>query len=199
MNGIEKILAHIKAESDAECEAIKKEAAEECKRIRAEYAETEQKEYNKLVSDGAADAERRLERLNSLAALESKRHVLMTQQEMLTAAFEHAAKALLELPERDYIDFLVRQTCAASLSGTETIILSPADRDRVGAEVLGAANASLSASGRTASLTLSDKTANIRGGLILSGGDIEVNCSIDALVEEYRNELSPSVASVLFD
>jgi len=199
MNGIEKILAHIKSESDAECEEIKREAAEECKRIADEYAKTEQDEYRKLVDSGTADAGRRLERLNSLAVLESKRHVLMTQQEMVTATFEHAAKALLELPEPEYIDFLVKQACAASLNGTETIILSPADRDRIGNEVLGAANSALQAAGRNASLTLSDNTANIRGGLILSGGDIEVNCSIDALVEEYRNELSPSVASVLFD
>ena len=199
MNGIEKILAHIKAESDAECEAIKREAAAECKRIREEYAGTEQEEYRKLVSEGTADAERRLERLNNLAVLESKRHVLMTQQEMVTAAFEYAAKTLLELPEQEYVAFLVKQACAASLSGTETIILSPSDRERIGSKVRDAANSMLRASGRNASLTLSDDTAGIRGGLILSGGDIEVNCSVDALVEEYRNELSPSVASVLFD
>jgi len=199
MNGIEKILAHIKSESGAECEAIGREASGECERIRAEYAKAAQDEYQKLVSDGAAEADRRLERLNSLAVLESKKHILMTQQEMVSAAFENAAKALLGLPQREYVDFLAKQACAASLSGTETIILSSSDRERIGKEVLDAANSALRASGRNASLTLSENTANIRGGLILSGGDIEVNCSVDALVTAYRNDLSPSVASVLFD
>ena len=199
MNGIEKILAHIKSESGAECAAIERTAAEECEQIRAQYAKTEQDEYWKLINDGTKEAERRLERLNSLAVLESKKQVLATQQEMVSEAFEHAAKTLLGLPEELYVRFLARHACAASLTGEETIILSPQDRERVGKDVLEIANETLRANGKTASLTLSDSTADIRGGFILSGGDIEVNCSIDALVAEYRNDLSPDVASILFD
>ena len=199
MNGIEKILAHIMTESEEECAAIESAASEECERIRAEYAKSEQDEYWKLVNEGAKEAERRLERLNSLAALESKKQVLMTQQEMLSEAFSQAAKKLLELPESEYIAFLAKHAFAASLSGTETIILSPSDRDRVGEDVQKAANTALNAAGKTAALSLSNATADIAGGLILSGGEIEVNCSIDALVAECRNRISPEVASVLFD
>jgi len=199
MNGIEKILAHIKSESAAECEAIAKDAAEQCERIRAEYAKAEQDEYWKVFNAGSKEAERRLERLNSLAALESKKLVLATQQEMIAEAFEFAAKKLIELPEQVYIAFLANLACGASLKGNETIILSQSDRDRIGKEVLSAANSALKAAGKTASLTLSDKTVDIRGGLILSGGDIEVNCGVDALVDQYRNELSPRVAAELFD
>ena len=199
MNGIEKILEHIKSESDAECEAIKLAAAEECDRINAEFAAAEQDEYKKLLDAGTSEAQRRLDRLNSLAALESKKHVLATQQEMVAEAFEYAAKKLLELPDSEYIEFLAKHAYAASLTGEETIILSPSDHDRFGKKVRDAANSKLKAAQKTASLTLSDKTSGIRGGLILSGGNIEVNCSIDALVAVYRNELSPSVSSVLFD
>ena len=199
MNGLEKILAHILKESDAECAVIEKEAAAECERIRASYEKAEQDEYWKLVNEGTKEAERRLERLNSLAALEAKKHVLMTQQEMLTEAFSYAAKKLLELPGNEYTGFLAKQAYSASLSGTETIILSPTDRERYGRDVLELANSALSAAGKTANLSLSDKTADISGGLILSGGDIEVNCSIDALIAECRNRISPEVASVLFD
>ena len=198
MNGIEKILAHIKSESDAECEAINVSAAEECDRIRDEYTKTGQDEYRKLVDAGTKEAERRLERLNNLAVLESKKHVLMTQQEMVAEAFENAAKILLDLPDSEYIDFLAKQACVASLNGTETIILSASDRSRIGSEVLSAANSALRTAGKTASLKLSDNSADIRGGLILSGGNIEVNCSVDALIAEYRNELSPAIASMLF-
>ena len=199
MNGIEKILDHIKAESDAQCEEIERAAAEERERIAADYADKERDEYRKLLDAGANEAQRRLERLNSIAALESKKHVLMTQQEMVTVAFEQAANKLLELPKSEYVSFLAKHAAAASLSGVEQIVLSPADRNNVGAEVVEAANSALRAAGRNASLTLSEKTASIRGGLILSGGSIEVNCSVDALVAEFRNELSPAVASALFE
>ncbi|MDR0491631.1 MAG: hypothetical protein LBH28_10360 [Oscillospiraceae bacterium] len=198
MNGIEKILEHIKSESAAECNAIAQSAAEECERIRAEYAQTEQDEYRELVNNGAREAERKLERQSSLAALESKKLVLATQQEMIAAAFELAATLILKLPEREYIEFLAKLACTAALTGTEKIFLSKADTQRIGRNVLNAANSGLKMSGRNASLTLSDSPANIRGGLILSGGDIEANCSIDALIAQYRNELSPRVANVLF-
>ena len=199
MNGIDKILAHIKSESDAECEAIERAAVEQCERIRSEYTKMEQDEYWKLVNAGTKEAERRLERLNSLAALESKKHVLMTQQEMVSEAFELAASIILKLPEREYVEFLARQICVAALTGSETIILSPSDKERFGKDVLSKANSELIAGGKVANLTLSDRTADIRGGVILSGGDIEVNCSVDALVTEFRNDLSPAVASVLFE
>jgi V/A-type H+-transporting ATPase subunit E len=198
MKGIEKILEHISSESAAECDAIAKGAAEECERIRAEYARAEQDEYWELINGGTREAERRLERMGSLAALESKKLVLATQQEMIAAAFDLAAKRILGLPEREYIDFLAKLACSASLTGTETIILSKSDYGRLGPKVLEAANAGLKATKRDASLKLSDKPANIRGGLILSGGDIEANCSIDALITQYRNELSPKVAAELF-
>ena len=199
MNGIEKIIEHIKAKSAAECQAISKSAEDECARIRAEYKQAEQDEYWKAMGAGTKEAERRLERLNSLAALESKKKVLATQQEMIAEAFEHAAKKLLSLPETEYIAFLAKLACKASLTGTETIYLSASDHSRNGQEILSAANYALQATGKRASLTLSGETADIRGGLILSDGDIEVNCGIDALVSQYRNELSPRVANELFE
>ena len=199
MIGIEKILAHIQSESDNECKAIEDSAAEENKRILAESKKAEQDEYRDLIDTGTKEAEQRIERLNSLAVLESKKRVLMTQQEMVAEAFNHAAKTILGLPEREYIQFLVKLACSASLTGSETVILSQSDLGRFGKEVLDASNSALSAAGKTASLTLSEKTADIGGGLILSGGDIEVNCSIEALLAEHKNELSPKIASVLFD
>ncbi|MCL2044829.1 MAG: V-type ATP synthase subunit E [Oscillospiraceae bacterium] len=198
MNGIEKIITHIKSESDAECEAIELAANEECERIRNEYATIEQDEYSRLMEAGTIEAERRLERLNNLAILESKKQILVTQQEMLSEAFAYAAKVILELPESQYIQFLAKQACAASLTGTESVVLSAKDKARIGVAAVDAANAALRALGKTASLTLSDRVADIRGGLILSGGDIEVNCDVDALVSAYKNELSPAVASILF-
>ena len=199
MIGIEKILEHIQSESAAECEAIERSAEEECGRIRTESKKAEQDEYRSLMDAGTKDADRRLERLNNLAVLESKKSILATQQEMVAEAFEYASKKVLELPESEYVRFLANQACNASLTGTEAIILSPSDFEHFGKAVLEASNSALRAAGKAASLTLSEKTADIRGGLILSGGDIEVNCSIDALVAEHRNELSPKVASVLFD
>ena len=199
MNGIEKIIEYIRSESKAECEAIETAAAEECARIRSEHAKTEQEEYWKMIDAGRKEADLRLSRLNSLAALEAKKQILMTQQEMVSSVFELAVWKLVDLPKDEYISLLAKLACSVSASGDETIILSRSDYRRVGEEVLAAANSALRAEGRSANLTLSEEPANIRGGLILSSGKIEVNCSVDALVERYRKEMTPKIASMLFE
>jgi vacuolar-type H+-ATPase subunit E/Vma4 len=197
MVGIEKIIAHIKAESEAECERIDHAAAEECGRIREKYIQAERDEYEKLMNAGTKEAERRLERLRSLAVLEAKKQVLATQHEMIDAAFELAAKKLCSLPE--YAMFLARLAAAAAITGEESIAFSASDFPRIGKDVQSAANAELKAGGKAARLTLSEKTADISGGFILQGGDYEANCSIDALIERYRNALIPEVSAMLFD
>ncbi|MCL2409152.1 MAG: V-type proton ATPase subunit E [Oscillospiraceae bacterium] len=197
MIGIEKIIAHIKAESAAECARIDQAALEECGRIRERHAQAEQDEYERLIDDGTKEAEHRLERLGNLAALEAKKQVLSTCHEMMDAAFELAAKKLRNPPE--YAAFLARLASAAAITGEEAMVFSESDLKRVGEEVRIAANAGLEANGKTARLKLSEKTADISGGFILHGGDFAVNCSIEALIERYRDELTPEVSAMLFD
>ncbi|NLB28609.1 MAG: hypothetical protein GX823_00030, partial [Clostridiales bacterium] len=73
------------------------------------------------------------------------------------------------------------------------------DRAKIGKAVVRAANRLLSENGRPARLELSDETREMSGGVVISGGDIETNCSLEKLVAQYRNELSPRVAKILFE
>jgi len=199
MNGIEKIVEYIMSRSTVDCESIEIEAAEESIRIQADYAKLQQEEYWRIFDAGAKEADSRLKRLNSLAAIESRKQILVTEQEMISAAFDLAVEKLLQLPDREYTALLVKLACNASITGEEVIILSAADHQRFGTDVLDAANAMLRNTGKKATLSLSDETINIRGGLILSGGNVEVNCSVDALVAQQRIALSPVIASMLFE
>jgi vacuolar-type H+-ATPase subunit E/Vma4 len=69
---------------------------------------------------------------------------------------------------------------------------------RVGESVKNEANALLRQSNKEANLTVSPDTRSIRGGVIVINGDIETNCSLDALVSMQRNALSGQVAEKLF-
>ncbi|MCL2401565.1 MAG: V-type ATP synthase subunit E [Oscillospiraceae bacterium] len=199
MIGIEKIIAHIQAESMAECEQIERAALAECGHIREKHTQAAQDEYQQLIDAGTKAAAQRLERLSSLAALEAKKQVLVTCLEMMDAAFALAAKKLRTLPESAYEKFLASLAEAAVITGKETMVFSAADLKKVGKAVQSAANAGLADKGKIAQLTLSEKTADISGGFILQGDGFEVNCSITALIERYRNELTPEVSAMLFD
>lgn len=199
MKGIDKIIAHIKADSDAECAAIRAEAAAKCSEILARYEKEAAAEYEKITAKGAQEAEKTADRLVHAAELESKKQLLAVKQQMLSLTFDRAVRLLTELPENEYVALLARLASESSRTGAEQIILSESDRARIGAAVCAKANETLAASGRPASLTLSEKAGNIRGGLILSSGDIEVNCSAETLAMQHKNELSAQVAGLLFD
>lgn len=199
MNGIDKIIAHIKADSDAECAAIRAEAAKKCNEILARCENEAAAEYEKITGKGAQDAEKTVDRLVHAAELESKKQLLAVKQQLLSLAFDRAVHLLTELPEKEYVALLARLAAESSRTGDEQIILSESDSARIGAAVCKRANKILSASGKPASLTLSERTGNIRGGLILSSGDIEVNCSAETLAMRYKNRLAAQVAGLLFD
>jgi V/A-type H+-transporting ATPase subunit E len=198
MNGIEKITARIAADANAEISAIQEEAAARGAEIRAEYEKKAQEEYWALVRAGVKDTEQRVQRLARTASLEAKKSVLAMKQEIVSKAFDFAREKITELPEPAYVDFLAAQASQASRSGQEEIRLNKADRARVGAKVVKAANELLQKRRIQPALTLGESVSGISGGLILKQGDIEVNCTIDTLLELSRAELAAQVAEVLF-
>jgi len=121
MNGIDKILAYIKAESVAECEEIYRNAAEECGQIRADYTLLEQNEYWKYINTGSKETDHRREQLQSFAVMEANKQLLSTQQEMVDEAFALAAKKLLELPKKEYAGLLKRLVMDANCSADDIV------------------------------------------------------------------------------
>ncbi|MDR2665716.1 MAG: V-type proton ATPase subunit E [Oscillospiraceae bacterium] len=199
MDGIQRIIDRIDADAAAECAAIAAEGERRCEDIRAEFSKAEQDAYWKVFNAGVRDVEQRKERLGSVAQLEAKKQVLATKQELIALAFERAAQMLSQLPEDRYSALLVRLAAEASGGAPGQLIFSKADRERLGQRVCNGANAALASAGKAAKITLSPETRDIRGGFVFSGGDIECNCSADALVGQHRNELSAKVAAALFD
>ena len=121
MNELNKILVYIKAQSDEECAKISSKASEQCKLIRAENSRLEQEEYWKHINTGTKETEHRHEQLRNLAAMESKKKLLATQQEMVDEAFVLAAKKLRELPERKYAGILSKLGMSASSSAEDIV------------------------------------------------------------------------------
>ncbi|MDR2615069.1 MAG: hypothetical protein LBC28_00665, partial [Oscillospiraceae bacterium] len=130
---------------------------------------------------------------------EARKQLLAEKQALLSEAFELAETLLRELPDGDYTALLSRLAAEGSRTGAEELILSQDDRARFGMAITDGANKRLREAGLRAELTLSPSVRAIRGGVIVSGADIETNCSLAALVSLYKNELSPRVAELLFE
>ena len=228
MNGIEKITQRIDQDAQAEIDKILGDARSQAVEILARYEEQARKESQEILARGEKNAAEREERLASVAQMEAKKLTLATKQEMLDKAFELALDRLVSLPDDEYVALLADLAVRAATTGREQLIFSQKDRTRVGKQVGAAANEKLAkavspelpesladskagaildkvVSGASAllagtgMLTLSEETRPLRGGFILSDGDVEVNCAFETLVRLQRGEISGEVAKVLFD
>ena len=86
---------------------------------------------------------------------------------------------------------------AEASSGSGEIILSHKDT-AIGGKILEAANQALLKKGKKAELSLSAESKEMNAGFVLREGRLEVNCSLDALLEMKRLQLAAKVAEELF-
>ena len=198
MNGIEKISARILADAEAEAAAIRAQAEEKAAQIRAEYDRRIANEQQRLAAEAQTEAAKQLERDQGAARMAARRQVLEKKQVLVDAAFRQAEQQLLSLPEADYIRLCAQLAARASVSGSEELIFSAEDREKVGLAVTEQANALLAKDGKPAKLTLSTDARPMRGGVVLKDGLIETNCSLGTMVDGLRPELSGKVAARLF-
>ncbi len=194
MNGIDRITGRIDQDAQKEIDEITAQAASQADEITRSYQAQAQREAQEIVDRGRRNADERVERLASVAQLEARKMVLAAKQEMLDQAFSQALEQLVNLPEGEYVSLLANLAVKASSTGREAVILSKKDRTRYGKQVVTQANERL----KDGHLTLSEQTRNIKGGLILADGDVEVNCTFETLVRLQRSTLEREVAKVLF-
>lgn len=227
MDGIEKITARILEDARNDAQTAQAQAAEKAQAIRNQYEQQAQRERAAILTRGEKAAAERLERLESAAGLERRKLELAAKQQVLGEAFEQALDNLCSLPEQEYIDLLAALAARAAVSGKERLIFSERDRARVGKQVVMAANELLVkdavpalpdslGEGKvgafldkmlqntaakvtgTGLLTLSEQTRPIRGGFVMSDGEVEVNCAFETLVRMQRERLEKEVADILF-
>ncbi|MBQ9663331.1 MAG: hypothetical protein IJV40_09295 [Oscillospiraceae bacterium] len=192
MKGTEKIIAHIEADAKNQADQLIAEAAQKCADIKAKYEEQASRLYGEKIRDGVKACQAQEDGAIRISKMEARKSVLAVKQEMVEKSFALAAEKIVGLPEEQYIAFLAGLAKKASVSGDEEVILNERDRAAIGGKLLQAINRD------GVSMTLSDETRDISGGLILRRGSVEANCSVELLVDLCRGELSSRLADILF-
>lgn len=194
MKGTEKIIAHIRSDAEAKAAAILAQAEQQCAVIREDYDKQAKAVYADKVRSGVKECEDRVDSMGRIAQMEAKKSILALKQEMVSEGFVRARQMIVELPEEQYVALLAKLAANASVTGDEEIVLNERDKARLGDKVAGAANRALG----NGKLSTADETGDFEGGLVLRRGNIEVNCTVELLVELCRDEMSAELASVLF-
>ena len=227
MEGIEKIAAKIAQDAQAEIQKLMAETDEKVKAIQEDAQAQAQQEANEIVERGRSAAGERLQRLSSAAQMERRKLELAAKQEVLGEAFALALERLCSLPEKEHIALLTKLALEAASSGKEQLIFSQKDRNKVGKQVVMAANEALVKERAPAlpsevtkskvgafvdklvhnttamvtgagMLTLAEETRDIQGGFIRVDGDVEINCAFETLIRLQREQMEKTVADALF-
>ncbi|RKI67993.1 hypothetical protein D7V91_08815 [bacterium 1xD42-67] len=227
MEGIEKIAAKIAQDAQAEIQKLTAETDEKVKAIQEDAQAQAQQEANEIVERGRSAAGERLQRLSSAAQMERRKLELAAKQEVLGEAFALALERLCSLPEKEHIALLTKLALEAASSGKEQLIFSQKDRNKVGKQVVMAANEALVKERAPAlpsevtkskvgafvdklvhnttamvtgagMLTLAEETRDIQGGFIMVDGDVEINCAFETLIRLQREQMEKTVADALF-
>lgn len=194
MKGTEKIIAHIRSDAKEQADAILAQAEQQCASIRAEYDAKAKELYREKIRTGTKDCQDRVDSMERIARMESKKGELAVKQQMVAAAFNKAFEMLTSMPQDEYTAFLAGLAAKAAVTGDEELVLNARDKAAVGQAVVKAANEKLA----NGALTLSEAAGDFAGGLILRRGSVEVNCTVELLVELARGEMSSDIAKMLF-
>jgi V/A-type H+-transporting ATPase subunit E len=198
MTGLEKILKAIEADAQANAATVIASANKEAEDI-LEAAKKDAEEKCRLITEKSdADVKAVLSRAESAAALLEKKIILDTKQQIISNIITSAREKLEKLPDSEYTDIILSMIKKYAHHKEGMILFSAADKKRLTKEFPERMKGILSEMPGT-SLTIADTEPALIGGFLLVYGDIEENCSFDALFAEERDILLDKVNSLLFD
>lgn len=197
MSGAEKLQEKIVADATSEAEAMLASAREKAAAIMAK-AQAEAAAKKKKIEEDVAKRVAELQRRDqTIAELDARKAILAAKEDLIEDTFRQAITRLLNLEPQAYQELLYNMLLATA-AGTEEIIISPADQAHFSPEFLARVNKALTEQGKQGQLKLAAETRALQGGLVLSAGDVEINCSFAALLRMQRDQLEPEVAAILF-
>lgn len=198
MTGLEKILKHIEEDAAVTANAIIAEAESKAKEITAlAYAEGEKKRLE-IEERSKLDVKSCLSRAESAALLQEKKIILNAKQDIINDVILRAKESVLELPDKEYFDVILKMVKKHALGQAGQISFSQKDKNRLPQDFEDNLRTAL-AEIKGAKLTISEKTCDIDGGFILVYGDVEENCSFNALFFAAKETLQDKVCKLLFE
>lgn len=198
MTGLEKILKVIEDDATAHAEEIISQAQKESDEIVEAAKQEADKKFSEMTAKSDADAKAVLSRAESAAALQEKKKILDAKQQIISNVITKARASLAGLSDSEYIDIILKMVKKYAHNKEGVILFSRADKQRLPADISSKLSGAL-AGKPGAALVVSEAVAAIDGGFVLKYGNIEENCSFDALFSSAKEELSDQVNAILFE
>lgn len=195
MTGLEKILSTIEQDSNDRCREITEQAQKQAQEIiDAASAKAQEDIANAKASvdkkvaehDGAIEAS---------VSMTKNRIILEGKLDIISSTLERALEVIKALPKKEYFEILKGLILKNVRKGEGVLRLSKEDTEKLPSNFIDSINNALK---RGYKISLG-QSADIDSGFILVYGDIDINCSFDAVASAKREELRDTLNEMLFN
>lgn len=190
---IEKITSKILGEAQAASEEVLAEARTRSDAILNDAQTRAAALVEGEEARGLSEKEKVISRRKSVADIDSRKVILQKKQELIGRCFEKAAEALIQMDEDAYVQLLTALGVRTGLK-QGLLIFNKKEKDSIGRKVADALNEAVEGG----DFAVAEETRSIYGGYLLQADRVYINNTIEALVEESRDALTPEVAGMLF-
>ena len=191
MDGLKHILSEIEKDASAQVRQIEEEAKKDAEKIITQAKLNAQKQAETIIALAEKKAKQKEENAKSSAELLIKKAILSAKSDVVASGINYALDKILSLGDEEYFSLIYSLISKYAQSGNGEIMLNERDLKRLPNGFIERANALLSGG----SLSLCKSSADISGGVVLVYGMIEENCSFEALLSEYKADITDALCA----
>ena len=195
MAGLDKILEDIRSESAQAVASVMDAAQAQRDRALAEALREADARTGKILARAKDQADDLIARADSAAQLQRRRMILETKQDLIASVIGQAKQAILDLPDSDYFELILKLISSNALPRDGEVCFSRKDFSRLPKDFAAKLVAALP---EGAKLDVSRDEAQIDGGFILKYGGVEQNLSIGEIFEEKKDRMTDIAGKILF-
>lgn len=196
MADIENITKYIIEDAQKEAAELLKAAEEQCKEIVEQNKKNIEKLKDSMKKAAELEGKKRAEYILSSYTVEERKARLKAKQEVISNAFDKAMEILQHLSKEQYLQFIEETLSDIDLSGDEELLLSINDKEKLGEDFEEKINSFLKSQGKK-NLTVEYSPEEFTG-YRLSGDNIEINYTLQALINNLRVDMETEIAEILF-
>jgi len=194
MTGLEKIISQIEYESDERCRITLEEANKKAEIIIKDAQTQAEQISNEKASQTAKKIENIMQSADSSAELAKSKILLKSKLEIIDEMLGKALDEIKSLGDDEYFEIVKELILGNAKEGEGVLRLSAKDVKRLPKGFIDSVNKEL----KGKKINLGDEL-DINGGFILVYGDIDINCSFDAIALSKRDELKDALNALLFN
>lgn len=195
MTGLEKILSTIEQDSNDRCREITEQAQKQAQEI----IDTASAKAQEDIANAKASVDKKVAEhdgaIEASVSMTKNRIILEGKLDIISSTLERALEVIKALPKKEYFEILKGLILKNVRKGDGVLRLSKEDTEKLPSNFIDSINNALK---RGYKISLG-QSADIDSGFILVYGDIDINCSFDAVASAKREELRDTLNEMLFN